>query len=243
MTGLPVITSGWSGQLDFLDKENSILLESSNSKVFNNVIKYDGKINIKPFFINLNLNLEKINLQKILFQKPIIKEILFSKIIFDENLSAKINIVSKNIKNKLFDSINFNLNIDGGSINLNETILLNEKIGKLNLKNSSFLFENDELIFNGYFNFEIKNQYEFYRAFVVPKRNRKLLENIDFNIEYNLLKNQLKIIDITVNGKTTDNIDNIEEILKTHNTQDKLQITNWIDLKNFVNKIFDNYFG
>tara|TARA_A100001011_G_scaffold392781_1_gene481114 strand:+ start:557 stop:1990 length:1434 start_codon:yes stop_codon:yes gene_type:complete len=228
---------------NYLFKENSILLESLNSKVFNNVIKYDGKINIKPFFINLNLNLEKINLQKILFQKPIIKEILFSKIIFDENLSAKINIVSKNIKNKLFDSINLNLNIDGGSINLNETILLNEKVGKLNLKNSSFLFENDELIFNGYFNFEIKNQYEFYRAFVVPKRNRKFLENIDFNIEYNLLKNQLKIIDITVNDKTTDNIDNIEEILKTHNTQDKLQITNWIDLKNFVNKIFDNYFG
>ena len=111
------------------------------------------------------------------------------------------------------------------------------------LKNSSFLFENDELVFNGYFNFEIKNQSEFYRTFVVPKRNRKFLENIDFNIEYNLLKNQLKIIDITVNDKTTDNIDNIEEILKTYNTQDKLQITNWIDLKSFVNKIFDNYFG
>ena len=67
------------------------------------------------------------------------------------------SIFSKNIKDKLFNSINLNLNIDGGSINLNESILLNEKIGKLNLKNSSFLFENDELIFNGYFNFEIKN--------------------------------------------------------------------------------------
>ena len=224
-------------------KENSILLDSINSKVFNNFIKYDGKINIKPFFINLNINIEKINLHKIIVKTPIIKEILFSKIIFDENLSAKIKLDSKNIKNKLFDSMKLNLHIDGGSINLNESILLNEKIGKLNLKNSSFLFENDELIFNGYFNFKIKNQNEFYRTFVVPKRNRKLLENIDFSIEYNLLKNQLKIIDITLNNKTTDNIDNIEEILQTYNTQDRMQITNWIDLKNFVNKIFDNYFG
>ncbi len=224
-------------------KENSILLDSINSKVFNNFIKYDGKINIKPFFINLNINIEKINLHKIIAKTPIIKEILFSKIIFDENLSAKIKLDSKNIKNKLFDSMKLNLNIDGGSINLNESILLNEKIGKLNLKNSSFLFENDELIFNGYFNFKIKNQNEFYRTFVVPKRNRKLLENIDFSIEYNLLKNQLKIIDITLNNKLTDNIDNIEEILQTYNTQDRMQITNWIDLKNFVNKIFDNYFG
>ena len=224
-------------------KENSILIESTNSKIFNNFIKYDGEINIKPFFINLNINLDKINLYKIIVKSPIIKEILFSKIIFDDNLSAKINVESKNIKNKLFESIKLRLNIDGGSINLNESTLFNEKIGKLNLKNSSFLFENDELIFNGYFNFKIKNQNEFYRTFVVPKRNRKLLENINFNIQYNLLKNQIKIIDITVNDKTTDNIDNIEEILKTHNTQDKLQITNWIDLKNFVNKIFDNYFG
>ncbi len=227
----------------YLFKENSILLESENSKVFNSFIKYDGKINIKPFFIDLNIDLEKINLNKIFTKNPIIKEILFSKIIFDENLSAKINIKSNNIKNKLFEKINFNLNVDGGSINLNESILFNEKIGKLNLKNSSFLFENDELIFNGYFNFKIINQNEFYRTFVVPKRNRKLLENIDFNIQYNLLKNQLKIIDIIINDKTTNNIDNIEEILKTYNTQEILQITNWIDLKNFVNKIFDNYFG
>ena len=70
-----------------------------------------------------------------------------------------------------------------------------------------------------------------------------LLENIKFNSQYNLLKNQLKIIDITINDKTPDNIDNIEEILQTYNTQDILRITNWIDLKNFVNKIFDNYFG
>ena len=228
---------------EYLFKKNSILIKSENSKVFNNFIIYQGEINIKPFFINLDINLEKINLHSTLVKNPIIKEILFSKIIFDENLSAKIKLDSKNVKNKLFNSINLNLNIDGGSINLNESILENERIEKLNLKNSSFLFENDELIFNGYFNFKIKNQKEFYRTFVVPKRNRKLLKDINFTIEYNLLKNQLKIVDVTINSKTTQNIDNIEEILQTYNTQDRLQITNWIDLKSFVNKIFDNYFG
>ncbi len=32
MTGLPVIASGWSGQIDFLDKENSILIEGEFKK-------------------------------------------------------------------------------------------------------------------------------------------------------------------------------------------------------------------
>ena len=33
MTGLPVIASNWSGHLDFLDKEKSILLEGEMQQV------------------------------------------------------------------------------------------------------------------------------------------------------------------------------------------------------------------
>ena len=33
MTGLPVMTSGWSGQIDFLSKENSLLLPGELQKV------------------------------------------------------------------------------------------------------------------------------------------------------------------------------------------------------------------
>ena len=41
MTGLPVITTGWSGHLDFLDKDKSILMKGSFVKVPNSMIWKD----------------------------------------------------------------------------------------------------------------------------------------------------------------------------------------------------------
>ena len=229
---------------DYSFKDNSVILDSKNSKIVNNLIKYEGKINIKPFYINLNVDLEKINLNKFFIKNDILKEILFSKLLFNKNLSAKINIKSNNVlKDKLFNLTNLNFNLNSGLIDLNESNLENKKIGKLILENSSLTYENEELVFTGYFNFQIKNQKEFYRTFVVPKRNRKRLKNIVFDIEYNLFKNHLEIVDLVINDKTTRNIENIEEILGAYNNKDSVRIKNWIDLKAFVNKIFDNYFG
>tara|TARA_Y100001970_G_scaffold277072_1_gene380729 strand:- start:350 stop:1783 length:1434 start_codon:yes stop_codon:yes gene_type:complete len=229
---------------DFSFQKNSIKFNSNNSKIVNSLIEYDGIINLKPFYIDLNLVLEKINLNKFILKNTILKEIIFSKILFDKNLSAKVNLKSENLKkNKLFDIVDLNFNINGGVIELNNSILENKKIGKLILENSSLGFENEELIFTGYFNFNIKNQKEFYRTFVVPKRNRKNLKNIEFNIEYNLNRNLMKIIDITLNDKPSKNVENIENIIRVYNNQDRVKIKNWIDLKGLVNKIFNNYFG
>ena len=41
MTGLPVIASGWSGQLDFLDRDKSLLIQGSFEKVPQSVVWKD----------------------------------------------------------------------------------------------------------------------------------------------------------------------------------------------------------
>tara|TARA_Y100001963_G_scaffold136966_1_gene200161 strand:- start:1466 stop:2824 length:1359 start_codon:yes stop_codon:yes gene_type:complete len=50
MTGLPVITSGWSGQLDFLDKENSILLPGELKQVPESMVWEDIIIKESKWF-------------------------------------------------------------------------------------------------------------------------------------------------------------------------------------------------
>jgi glycosyltransferase involved in cell wall biosynthesis len=111
MTGLPVIASGWSGQLDFLDRDKSLLVqgnfekipksvvwqdiivedsqwftvdETSAYKAFNYVFKnnFDVKKNAKSL---MNINREKFNLNKMIEK-------------LDEIVTSHINKVPSHVK-------------------------------------------------------------------------------------------------------------------------------------------------
>tara|TARA_R110002074_G_scaffold189543_2_gene355376 strand:+ start:946 stop:2304 length:1359 start_codon:yes stop_codon:yes gene_type:complete len=51
MTGLPVITSGWSGQLDFLDKDKSMLIQGNFQKVPKSVVWKDIILENSQWFV------------------------------------------------------------------------------------------------------------------------------------------------------------------------------------------------
>ena len=50
MTGLPVIASGWSGQLDFLDRDKSLLIQGNFEKVPKSVVWQDIIIENSQWF-------------------------------------------------------------------------------------------------------------------------------------------------------------------------------------------------
>ena len=52
MTGLPVIASGWSGQLDFLDRDKSLLLQGSFEKVPKSMVWEDIIVKDSQWFIS-----------------------------------------------------------------------------------------------------------------------------------------------------------------------------------------------
>ena len=66
---------------------------------------------------------------------------------------ATITISSDNlIKSKVFDKTNIKLNFQGGEITLDESILYSKKIGNLELNNSQFVIENNDLLFKEFLN-------------------------------------------------------------------------------------------
>ena len=166
---------------------------------------------------------------------------LKSKLLFNENISANISFNSDNITNdKLFDSLNLILNLKEGIINFDQTELVNKKIGVLKLTNSSLFFHKDDLLFNGYFNIDIKDLKKFYNHFQVPKRLRKPMKNIIFNLEYDILNNRL-----ILNNFKIDNLEPNSEIknaINNFNNKDLPQIKNFIEFKNFVNLMFSSYY-
>ena len=229
---------------DYKIEKNLFSLSSKDSKLINNEIKYDGEIYLKPFDLNLNIFLEKLNINKFITKSEILKELLYTKVLFNKNLSANIIFdINHVVKNKLFDSAKIFLKFNNSSLNLNNSYFISNKIGKLNIDSSSLKFIDDQLIFQGAFNFQIKDQKEFYKSFQTPKRNRKKLKNIYFDIEFNILENNLNIAKFVINDLNSEPSDSVKSILEQYSNNQDNNIENWIDLKIFSNKIFENYDG
>ena len=217
---------------------------SKDTRLVNNKINYNGKINFNPFDINLNLNSQRIKLSK-LFQSTILfQELMRDDLLFNKNLSANVSITSNQLtNNRLFDSMSLFINFDNGIINFNNTNLISNKIGTLELFESYLQSVDNETIFTGKFNFIIKDKQKFFRTFQIPKKQRKELKNIYFTVEYNVFKNKLKILNFKLNNPKDKITENVRRILEEINYDDKGGIDNWIDLKNMTNKIITSYFG
>ena len=127
--------------------KNKINFSSNQSMIRNTPLSYKGIIDLKPLFIKAYSETKTFDIYYILKNSFWFNEIIKAGFIYNDNFNGKISIKSDKIsKNKIFDKINLVLNINEGNFDLNETILINEKIGNLKILNSSF-FEKDDKIF------------------------------------------------------------------------------------------------
>ena len=223
--------------------DNLISFNSRGSKIVNNNLDYKGEINLDPFDLKLEINLDKLNLIKFLTSSFDFIKSSKLQFLFNKNLSAKIDINAKNVRNKMFDYSKILINFDNGKINLNNSYLVSEKIGSLKLYKSKIHVVDEKLIFNGSFNFNVKNQDKFYTTFQIPKKNRKLLKNIFFDVNVNTFDEKLNINNFRLNNKKNILNDGTQSIMNKYNNNKKNKIQNWINLKNFIREIFKSYSG
>ena len=135
------------------------------------------------------------------------------------------------------------MNYRYGEINFNNSYLVSDKVGILNLYSSSLNVINEEMIFTGRFKFEIKDQEGFYKVFQISKSTRKPVTNIFFDINFNLFNNEITIKNFQFNELKYESSDAIKSILNEYNNNEKNKTKNWIDIKNFTNKLFRIYEG
>ena len=143
----------------------------------------------------------------------------------------------------MFDYSKILINFDNGKINFNDSYLVSEKIGLLKLTKSKINLVDGQLIFKSSFNFNVINQDKFYTVFQIPKKNRKLLKNIFFDLNLNTLNNKLNISNFRINSKKSVLNDAIRTVINKYNNDKKNKIQNWINLKNFTREIFNSYSG
>jgi len=228
---------------DIQVNDKSISFNSRETKIVNNNLDYKGEINLDPFDLKLEVNLDKLNLIKFLTSSFDFIKSSKLQFLFNKKLSAKIDINAKNVRNKMFDYSKILINFDNGKINLNNSYLVSEKIGSLKLYKSKIHTVDEKLTFNGSFNFNVKNQNKFYTTFQIPKKNRKLLKNIFFDLNVNTYDEKLNINNFRLNNEKNILNDGTQSIMKEYNNNKKNKIQNWINLKNFIREIFNSHSG
>ena len=228
---------------NFQIQNNLISFNSEDSKIVNNNLDYNGEIYFDPFDIKLEINLDKLNLIKFLTSSLTFIKSSNLEFLFNKNLSAKIDINAKNLRNKVFDYSKILINFDNGKINFNDSFLISKKIGSLKLNKTKIKLVDEKLTFNCSFNFNVINQDEFYTVFQIPKKNRKLLKNIFFDLQVNTLNDKLNINNFKINSKKSVLNDATKSIINQYNNSEKNKIYNWINLKNFTREIFKSYSG
>tara|TARA_B110000196_G_scaffold318681_1_gene334641 strand:+ start:685 stop:2208 length:1524 start_codon:yes stop_codon:yes gene_type:complete len=223
-------------------KDNILSFTSVNSQWPNNKIDYNGKLNFQPFNLNLEINLEKVYLMKLLNSDSIFFELIKSKKLFHDNLTSTIIFNSPNIlDNKILNELKINFKIVNGEISLDHSYILSKAIGLLKLSNSKLILDDDNLVFNSNFNLSIKNSKSFFFFFQTPKKIRKQIKNISFNLNFAFLNNELEVNSFKIDGLELNQ--EIKEILSTFNETKNNQIDNLIMFKSLINKIFAAYDG
>ena len=228
-------------QSNILVKKKLVEIRSNeNSKIKNNKLSYNGKIDLNPFYLNMNLNLEKLDFKKNIFANTFLRNLFTLEQLYDENLNAKLNLKINNlVKSKLFDSSRLIVNFKNGSIDFDNSIF-NGDMGNLNLVDSNIENIKGDLIFSGNFVFSIISKNQFYRLFQINKKNRKKINNIYFDINYNLTKDKIILSNLIFDPGKIKSEEELLNFLDINN--DELKINNWIDFKNFVRKVFIDYY-
>ena len=219
--------------------EKLINFESRDSKTINSKVKYNGQLSIIPFDLKLNINLEDHRLSKLLNLDSILIDLFQTELLYNENISihTSINTKSKS-REEIFNSTKINFNIINGKVNFDETKLISDKIGIVELSNSNLFFESNKLMLNTNVIIDIQKSKNLFSFLQTPKNSRKKIKSIFFNLDYDLLANQIEFNYFKINGAEVDN-----EILRILESFNEIKDNNLNKSRQILNKLLSSYEG
>ena len=220
-------------------KENLIIFESDVSRLNKSKIDYNGKFSINPFDLNLDIDLGNQKISKILNVNSILIELVKTELLFNDSISINTSIIANSdVKDEFFQSTKINFNIVNGKINFDKTRFINKKIGSLELKGSTLLYENNKLTLNTNIIVDIKNSKKLFSFLQTNKRSRKKLKTILINLDYDFLTNQIRFNNIKI-----DNNNIGDELLRIVDGLNDNNLNNLNKTRRLLNKFFEAYEG
>ena len=220
-------------------KDGTVLFNSDDSKIKNNITEYSGELSVEPFNFNLNVDLGNYKLSKLLNFKSTLTEFVKTELFFNNNISSNITIITKpKAKEEIFQNVKINFTIIDGQINFNKTRLINNKIGSLELEKSNLFFDNDKLILNMDVVIDIDNTDKLFSLLQTSKKSRKPVKNILINLNYYFTSNQFEFNNIKIDNKEAS-----QELVRIIEGFNDNNYNNLNNSRRLLNAIFEAYDG
>jgi hypothetical protein len=209
-------------------------------KLFDKIIDpnflYESKIDLNPFYLNLNGKTEALNLLNIISSNSIILQLLKSEIFNNKNFNLKLNINANKIINyNNFINIILNSEIKEGLVDVDTTKFSWKNFVNFEILDSLVYVNNNELVLDGTLKIDVKQSNEVYKFLLTPKNYRKEVSKIELTFNYNFDQKSLSINNVKIDNKLNN------KSVKFFFRNNKLQ--NRIYLKNKLNKFIKSYAG
>ena len=105
-----------------------------------------------------------------------------SNLNFNGNLKINLN----EINNRMFENLVININFLEEKISLSESSLNLKKIGKINFSDPSIYERDNKIFIKSKIKFDVNDQQELFKRFLIPRQNRIDLNKVFFEVEYNV---------------------------------------------------------
>ena len=212
---------------------------SNSSRINGSKIKYNGKLSINPFDLNLNIILNDYKISQLFKRNSIFTELLKSELFFNENITLNTSLIVKsNTKNQIFHKAEIYFTIKNGKINLDNTKFINNDIGLFKLDNSNVFYENNKLVLNTDLLLDVKDSNRLFSFLNTSKKSRKEIRNILINLNYDFLSNEIQFNNIKIN-----NSDMEGQFLNIIDGFKDNSLNNLIKSRRLFNQLFDVYDG
>ena len=223
---------------EYYIEDNLVFFKSGESKIKNLNPFYEGKLSINPFDLELDIDLGNFEILRLLNVNSILNEFIKSGLLSNDNISVKISAKAESKLNRIFQNTEIKFNIVNGSINFNNTKLINDKIGSLLLKNSNLFVKDNKLFLNTDLLIEIKNSDNLFSFLNTSKKSRKPIKKVLVNLDFDFLSNQIKFNNVRVDNNKVD-----EQFLRIMTGFNDNNLNNITKGRRLINELLDIYEG
>ena len=185
----------------------------------------NGEINIKPFFLTVNLDLLHIDLKRIFEENSFMINIIKSETLNNRNLNGIISIESKNLKGiNFFGETKFDILLEEGDIFIQKLITTFKNSVLINLNDTQLIVEDNKLKLSGFLTLDFKDVKKIFEHYQINIKDRKYIKKIKLGFLFHFDDEFVEIYNLKVDGKTTQNLDKFIEVfnLKKNNIFNKI---------------------